>query len=98
MNTTPRRPAAIALSYADPNRAPVVVAKGYGATAESIIRVAREHDLYVHGSSELVGLLMQVQLDRAIPPALYAAVANVMAWVARVDERLARVLYCADRS
>lgn len=97
MNATPR-PAAVALSYADASRAPVVVAKGYGATAESIIRVAREHDLYVHGSSELVGLLMQVQLDRAIPPALYTAVAQVMAWVARVDERMAHALARAGAS
>ncbi len=84
------RPTAVALSYADKGRAPVVVAKGYGVTADSIMRVAREHDIYVHPSSELVGLLMQVDLDREIPPNLYLAVAEVMAWVARVDANAAR--------
>lgn len=86
----PERPSAVALSYADKGKAPVVVAKGYGVTADSIMRVAREHGIYVHASSELVGLLMQVNLDREIPPNLYVAVAEVMAWVARVDAKAAR--------
>lgn len=91
MNTAPHElPTAVALSYADKGRAPVVVAKGYGVTADSIMRVARDHGVYVHASSELVGLLMQVSLDREIPPHLYVAVAEVMAWVARVDARAAR--------
>lgn len=84
------RPAAVALSYADRGGAPVVVAKGYGVTAEAIMRSARESGVYVHESGELVGLLMQVNLDRQIPPALFLAVAEVMAWVARVDARVAR--------
>lgn len=93
MSRPPReRPTAVALSYADRGKAPVVVAKGYGVTADSIMRVAREHDLYVHASSELVGLLMQVNLDREIPPSLYLAVAEVMAWVARVDAKAAQGL------
>lgn len=84
------RPAAVALSYAARCGAPVVVAKGYGVTAEAIMRTARRSGVYVHESGELVGLLMQVNLDRQIPPALYLAVAEVMAWVARVDARVAR--------
>ena len=84
---------AIALSYADKSKAPVVVAKGYGVTAESIMRLARESNVYIHESPELVGLLMQVNLDRQIPPALYLAVAEVMAWVAQVDARTARAIH-----
>jgi flagellar biosynthesis protein len=75
------RPSAVALSYADKAKAPVVVAKGYGVTAESIMREAREHGLYVHASADLVKLLMQVDLDQQIPPQLYLAVAEVMAWL-----------------
>ena len=80
------RPSAVALSYRDEGRAPVVVAKGYGATAESIMRTAREHGLYVHASPQLIRLLMQVQLDRQIPPPLYEAVAQVLAWLWEIDE------------
>ena len=80
------RPSAVALSYRDEGRAPVVVAKGYGVTAESIMRTAREHGLYVHASPELIRLLMQVQLDRQIPPPLYAAVAEMLAWLWGIDQ------------
>jgi flagellar biosynthesis protein len=76
-----QRPSAVALSYLDKNRAPIVVAKGYGVVAESIMREARENGLYVHASPELIRLLIQVDLDRQIPPELYLAVAEVMAWI-----------------
>lgn len=79
------RPSAIALSYANKNQAPVVVAKGYGAVADSIIQRARENGLYVHESAELVKLLMQVRLDDEIPPQLYFVVAEVLAWLYRLD-------------
>jgi flagellar biosynthesis protein len=80
------RPSAVALSYLDKTRAPVVVAKGYGVAAESIMREARAHGLYVHASPELIRLLMQVDLDRQIPPELYLAVAEVRAWVHGLEE------------
>ena len=79
------RPSAVALSYRDEGRAPIVVAKGYGVMADSIMRTAREHGLYVHASPELIRLLMQVQLDRQIPPPLYAAVAEMLAWLWEID-------------
>ena len=79
------RSSAVALSYRDEGGAPVVVAKGYGVTAESIMRTAREHGLYVHASAELIRLLMQVQLDRQIPPPFYVAVAEVLAWLWEID-------------
>jgi flagellar biosynthesis protein len=80
------RRSAVALSYLDKTRAPVVVAKGYGVTAESIMREARENGLYVHASPALNKLLMQVDLDEQIPPQLYLAVAEVMAWIHRLEE------------
>jgi flagellar biosynthesis protein len=81
------RNSAVALSYADKTRAPVVVAKGYGVVAESIMREARQNGLYVHASAGLVKLLMQVDLDRQIPPELYRAVAEVMAWIHQLEAR-----------
>lgn len=81
----PERPSAIALSYARKDRAPVVVAKGYGVTADSIVQLARKNGLYVHNAPELVKLLMQVDLDAQIPPELYLAVAEVLAWLYRLE-------------
>lgn len=79
------RGAAVALSYTGQDAAPRVVAKGYGQIADAIVRVAREQGLYVHESRELVGLLMQVDLDTQIPPQLYAAVAELLAWLYRLE-------------
>ena len=81
-----KRPEAVALSYLDKTRAPIVVAKGYGVVAESIMREARQHGLYVHASPELIRLLMQVDLDKQIPPELYLAVAEVMAWIHGLEQ------------
>lgn len=84
---TPRDPSAsaIALRYANGDAAPVVVAKGRGLLAEEIIRRARDAGVFVHESRELVSLLMQVDLDQHIPPALFVAVAQLLAWIYRVD-------------
>ena len=76
---------AVALRYAEGDAAPVVIAKGRGVIADEIVRRAREAGVFVHGSRELVALLMQVDLDARIPPALYLAVAELLAWLARVD-------------
>ncbi|MEO5661568.1 MAG: EscU/YscU/HrcU family type III secretion system export apparatus switch protein [Polaromonas sp.] len=81
----PDRPSAIALSYANKNRAPIVVAKGYGAVADSIVQRARESGLYVHESPDLVKLLMHVKLDAEIPPQLYLAIAEILAWLYRLE-------------
>lgn len=76
---------AVALAYRDGDRAPRVVAKGRGELAGEIIRRARDAGVFVHESRELVGLLMQVDLDRHIPPQLYVAVAELLAWLHRVE-------------
>lgn len=81
-----RRLNAVALTYEAEDGAPRVVAKGQGWLAEEIIRRAREAGVYVHESPELVGLLMQVDLDERIPPALYVAVAELLAWLYRLEQ------------
>lgn len=81
---TPTRNA-IALAYHAGETAPKVVAKGRGLIAEEIIARAKEHGVFVHESKELVSLLMQVELDDHIPPALYRAVAELLAWLHRID-------------
>ncbi|RSF06115.1 EscU/YscU/HrcU family type III secretion system export apparatus switch protein [Achromobacter aegrifaciens] len=81
------RIAAVAISYEEKDGAPRVVAKGYGQLADTIVRAAQENGLYVHESRELVGLLMQVDLDAHIPPQLYVAVAELLAWLYRLESR-----------
>ena len=80
---------AIALSYATGAYAPKVVAKGRGLIAEQIIARAKQHNVFVHESKDLVALLMQVDLDDHIPPALYQAIAEILAWLSRLEENTA---------
>ncbi|MGB7757230.1 MAG: EscU/YscU/HrcU family type III secretion system export apparatus switch protein [Salinisphaera sp.] len=77
---------AVALRYESHEAAPRVVAKGYGDIADAIIARAKEHDLQVHAEPELVRLLAQVDLDAHIPPSLYVAVAELLAWVYELEQ------------
>jgi flagellar biosynthesis protein len=76
---------AVALAYQEENGAPRVVAKGRGLLAQAIVERARDAGVYVHESPELVALLMQLDLDQRIPPQLYVAVAELLAWLYRVE-------------
>ena len=79
---------AVALAYREGQAAPRVIAKGRGLIAHEIIRRAKESGIYVHESSALVALLMQVDLDDRIPPQLYVAVAELLAWLYRLEQGL----------
>lgn len=77
---------AIALAYSQADAAPRVVAKGRGLIAEQIIAKAREAGVYVHESPEMVALLTQVDIDQNIPAELYLAVAELLAWLYRLEQ------------
>lgn len=80
------RTQAVALTYTAGEAAPRVVAKGRGLIAQEIIARAREAGVYVHESPDLVALLMQVDLDSHIPAQLYVAVAELLAWLYRIEQ------------
>jgi flagellar biosynthesis protein len=79
------RQMAVALAYRNGDAAPKVVASGRGLIAQAIIDRARENGVFVHESEELVSMLMQVELDQHIPPQLYLAVAELLAWLYRLE-------------
>jgi flagellar biosynthesis protein len=85
MSTPNNRQMAVALAYQNGDAAPRVVASGRGLIAKAIIERAKEHGVYVHESEALVGMLMQVELDQHIPPQLYLAVAELLAWLYRLE-------------
>ncbi len=85
MTANNHRQMAVALAYQSGDAAPKVVASGRGLIAQAIIERAREHGVYVHESEELVSMLMQVELDQHIPPQLYLAVAELLAWLYRLE-------------
>ena len=79
---------AVALRYDQENdNAPKVVAKGRGFVADNILQAAKQNAVPIYQNKTLAGMLMAVDLDREIPPQLYTAVAEVLAYVYRMDER-----------
>ena len=71
---------AVALAYQEGD-APRILARGYGDLAERIIAEARRQDVFVHDTPELVGLLMQLDLDQRIPVRLYQVIAELLVWL-----------------
>lgn len=75
---------AVALDYeAGTQNAPVVVAKGRGHIAETILELARENGVAIEANPMLAEALSGVGLDETIPRELYAAVAEVIGFVLR---------------
>jgi flagellar biosynthesis protein len=79
---------AVALHYQPDNQdAPVVIAKGKGMTAENIIAKAHEHQIPIQEDKSLVQVLSQLNINQAIPEELYGAVAEVFAFIYRLDKK-----------
>lgn len=78
---------AAALRYRGGQSTPTVTAKGRGLVADEIVRRAGDHGVAVHVSNNLAAMLMQVEIDRAIPPQLFQAVAHLLAWLYRLEGR-----------
>jgi len=76
---------AAALAY-DRIGVPRVVAKGSGLMAKKIIEFAEEKGIPIQNNETLVEALMQVELSREIPPQLYQVVAEVLAFIYRMDK------------
>ncbi|HIE12775.1 MAG TPA: flagellar protein FhlB-like cytoplasmic domain-containing protein [Desulfotomaculum sp.] len=82
--------AAAALVYEPPkDGAPRVVAVGRGKLAQMIENLAKEHGVPVYHHPELAFTLSGLGLDREIPPALYQAVAEIIAWVYNLEQKAA---------
>jgi flagellar biosynthetic protein FlhB len=79
---------AVALSYDGSKPAPVVVAKGQDLIARQIRRIAAENDVPIVPDPPLArSLHATVEIGHMIPAELYAAVAQVLAFVYRMAGR-----------
>jgi flagellar biosynthesis protein len=70
------------------DKAPKVVAKGKGETAENIIKIAQLHNLPITQDEDLVELLSKVEIDREIPDKLYVAVAEVFKFLYTITHKV----------
>ena len=83
---------AVALKYdMQQDTAPRVVAKGRGHVAEHILAAAQKNSIPVYQNKTLVNMLMALEIDREIPPELYKANAEVMAYVYQMDKEKGRL-------
>lgn len=65
--------------------APKVVAKGKGFTAEKIKELAEKNGIPVYKDEKLSTQLYNLSIGEEIPPELYNVVAEVLAFIARLD-------------
>jgi flagellar biosynthesis protein len=67
--------------------APRVIAKGRGALAEQILQIAFDRDVKVRSDADLAEILAAVELDCEIPLEAFAAVAEILSYVYRAQNR-----------
>jgi flagellar biosynthesis protein len=84
---------AVALKHGrDGAAAPKVVATGRGAVAEQILEIAFANGVRVRQDADLAEILGSIELDSEIPVEVFAAVAEILAYVYRAN----RELYAPD--
>lgn len=79
---------AVALRY-QPKRdkAPKLVAKGRGYLADKNLELAREHNIPIRHDKNLLQILSRLDLNEEIPPEVYKAVAEILAFIYRLSNR-----------
>ncbi|WP_096435425.1 EscU/YscU/HrcU family type III secretion system export apparatus switch protein [Alteribacter populi] len=78
---------AVALNYdRSNNKSPIVKAKGRGYVAKKIIERAVEQQLPIQRDPSLVAVLSELEMNEKIPEDLYQAVAEIFAFVYRLDK------------
>jgi len=83
-----KRKKAAALKYKpQEDAAPKVVAKGSGWLADKILEVAKENKVPLKQDTQLVEVLSAIDLNREIPPELYKAVAEILAFVYKMTKK-----------
>lgn len=65
--------------------APKVIAKGAGIIAEKIKDLAKDYNIPVYKDEKLSRQLYNLSIGEEIPPELYEVVAEVLAFIARLD-------------
>ena len=79
---------AVALRYQPKHdRAPRLVAEGRGYLADKILELARRHSIPVRRDRNLLQVLSRLDLNEEIPPEVYKAVAEILAFVYRLSSR-----------
>ena len=77
---------AVALRYRpEKDSAPRVAAKGAGVVAEKIIEIAKKHGIPIKDDPDLIEVLSKLDIESEIPPSVYIAVAELLAFVYSIN-------------
>ena len=86
-----KREKAVAIKYKKEEVAPEIIAKGKGSIARKIIEAAKEHNIPIWEDESLVNLLMKLDIGEFIPTKLYKAVAEILAFVYKMEKKSKKV-------
>ena len=79
---------AIALQYERGiSQAPIVSAKGKGYIAQQIIDLANANNITIRQDTDLANLLEKLDINTPIPLEAYAAVAEILAYVYKMNDK-----------
>ena len=79
---------AVALKYEkEKDTAPQIIAKGQREIAKKIIEKAEEFKIPLYEDANLTEILSKLEVGLFIPPEIYKAVAEVLAWVYMLDKK-----------
>jgi flagellar biosynthesis protein len=79
---------AVALKYEDNEaKAPVVIASGRDECAARILDIARKEQVPIYKDKSLAQVLVSLETGTEIPPELYQAVAQIIAFVWQIDKK-----------
>lgn len=84
LNVKSKKAAALKYNSAE-DAAPKILASGKGILAEKILELAHNQDIAIYKDPALVEALIQLDVGREIPPELYRAVAEILAFIYSVD-------------
>jgi len=80
---------AIGIKYEmESETAPKITAKGSGSIADKIIRIAEEYKIPIHKDPDLIEVLAGVELNREIPQKAYQVIAEILAFVYSMNNKL----------
>jgi len=80
---------AVALKYdREKDRAPRLTAKGRGLIAEKILELAEKEGIPITEDPDLVTALVQLDFNDEIPPELYHAVAEILAFAYKINQQM----------
>ena len=83
---------AVALTYEmERDDAPRVSAKGKGFMAEQIIALAKKHNIEIRKDTDLAVMLSKLDLDTPIPLEAYAAVAEILSYIYKANQKAKKI-------